>query len=75
MKKLILLLLFIPLVFSCNKSTKNINEYELIENWAKIPNDYLFGNPTGVALKSNQNLVVFHRGSRSRWFTSNISKK
>ena len=64
MRKLILLL-FIPLFFSCNESTKSISEYELIENWAKIPDDYIFGNPTGVALKSNQNLVVFHRGNRS----------
>ena len=64
MRKLILLL-FIPLFFSCNESTKSISEYELIENWAKIPDDYTLGNPTGVALTSNQNLVVFHRGSRS----------
>ena len=64
MKKLTLLLL-VPLFFCCNEPSKSINEYELIENWAKIPDDYTFGNPTGVALKSNQNLVVFHRGSRS----------
>ena len=64
MKKLIILL-FIPLFFSCNESSKSISEYELIENWAKIPDDYILGNPTGVALTSNQNLVVFHRGSRS----------
>ena len=60
------LLLIIPIVFSCSKSTKYTDEYELIENWLKIPDDYVFGNPTGVALKSNENLVVFHRGSRSR---------
>ena len=59
------LLLIIPIVFSCSKSTKYTDEYELIENWLKIPEDYVFGNPTGVALKSNENLVVFHRGSRS----------
>lgn len=64
MKKLIILL-FISLFFCCNESSKSISEYELIENWAKIPYDYTLGNPTGVALTSNQNLVVFHRGSRS----------
>ena len=64
MKKLIILL-FISLFFCCNESSKSISEYELIENWAKIPDDYTLGNPTGVALTSNQNLVVFHRGSRS----------
>ncbi len=64
MKKLIILL-FISLFFCCNESSKSISEYELIANWAKIPDDYTLGNPTGVALKSNQNLVVFHRGSRS----------
>ena len=64
MKKLIILL-FVSLFFYCNESSKSISEYELIENWAKIPDDYILGNPTGVALTSNQNLVVFHRGSRS----------
>ena len=64
MKKLIILL-FVSLFFCCNESSKSISEYELIENWAKIPDDYTLGNPTGVALTSNQNLVVFHRGSRS----------
>ena len=64
MKKLIILL-FVSLFFCCNESSKSISEYELIENWAKIPDDYILGNPTGVALTSNQNLVVFHRGSRS----------
>ena len=64
MKKLIIFL-FVSLFFCCNESSKNISEYELIENWAKIPDDYILGNPTGVALTSNQNLVVFHRGSRS----------
>ena len=64
MKKLIILL-FVSLFFYCNESSKSISEYELIENWAKIPDDYILGNPTGIALTSNQNLVVFHRGSRS----------
>lgn len=64
MKKLIILL-FISLFFCCNESSKSISKYDLIENWAKIPDDYTLGNPTGIALKSNQNLVVFHRGSRS----------
>ena len=64
MKKLIILL-FISLFFCCNESSKSISGYELIENWVKIPDDYILGNPTGVALTSNQNLVVFHRGSRS----------
>ena len=59
MKKVILLLL-ISLMFSCNESTKYSNEYELIENWMKIPDDYVFGNPTGLALNSSQNLVYFY---------------
>jgi peptidylamidoglycolate lyase len=65
MKKTLLLLLLIPFVFCCDESTKSIGEYELTENWAKIPDSYVFGNPTGIALNSNQNLVVFHRGPRS----------
>ena len=64
MKRLILLL-FIPLLFCCNESAKYSNEYELTKNWMKIPDDYVLGNPTGLALNSSQNLVVYHRGSRS----------
>ena len=59
-------LLFILL--GCSNNNKKENKYLPVENWPKIPSNYELGNPTGLALKSNQNLVVFHRGSRS-WQT------
>ena len=52
----------------CSNNNKKENKYLPVENWPKIPSNYELGNPTGLALKSNQNLVVFHRGSRS-WQT------
>ena len=59
--------------FSCLFTTvvsfnEKENKYLPVENWPKIPSNYELGNPTGLALKSNQNLIVFHRGSRS-WQT------
>lgn len=38
--------------------------YELVENWPQLPDTLHLGNPTGVGLDTNQNLVVFHRGTR-----------
>ena len=59
-------LLFILL--GCSNNNEKENKYLPVENWPKIPSNYELGNPTGLALKSNQNLIVFHRGSRS-WQT------
>ena len=59
-------LLFILL--GCSSNNEKENKYLPVENWPKIPSNYELGNPTGLALKSNQNLIVFHRGSRS-WQT------
>ncbi len=56
------------ILLSCSNNIEKENAHKLIENWPKIPDHYVIGNPTGLALKSNQNLVVFHRGSRS-WQT------
>jgi len=56
------------ILLSCSNNYEKENNYSAVENWPKIPSDLELGNPTGLALKSNQNLVVFHRGSRS-WQT------
>jgi len=60
---------FLLLIFlSCSNNKEKESTYIPVENWPKIPSNYELGNPTGLALKSNQNLIVFHRGSRS-WQT------
>ena len=55
-------------LLGCSNNNEKENKYLPVENWPKIPSNYELGNPTGLALKSNQNLIVFHRGSRS-WQT------
>ncbi len=55
-------------LLSCSNNKEKESTYIPVENWPNITNNLVIGNPTGLALKSNQNLVVFHRGSRS-WQT------
>ena len=60
-KKIILFALFI---YSCTGTNKFEDKYELVENWSNIRSKIILGNPTGLALNSNENIVIFHRGSR-----------
>ena len=39
--------------------------YELIKDWPQLPAGITLGNPTGMCLDTNQNLVVFHRADRT----------
>ena len=39
-------------------------KYELVKNWLHLPNDLKLGNPTGISIDTNQNIVVFHRADR-----------
>jgi len=39
--------------------------YELVKNWPQLPAGVILGNPTGMCLDTNQNLVVFHRAERN----------
>ncbi|GEO09250.1 peptidyl-alpha-hydroxyglycine alpha-amidating lyase family protein [Segetibacter aerophilus] len=41
-------------------------KYELIKNWLHLPEDIKLGNPTGIGIDTNQNIVVFHRADR-KW--------
>jgi peptidylamidoglycolate lyase len=38
--------------------------YELVKNWPDLPKDFKLGNPTGIDIDTNQNIVVFHRTDR-----------
>jgi len=64
-KKIILVGL---VIYSCSGTNKFEHKYELVENWPSIDSKIILGNPTGLALNSTENIVVFHRGSRS-WQT------
>ena len=41
-----------------------ITKYELVKNWINLPKDFKLGNPTGIGIDTNQNIVVFHRADR-----------
>ena len=59
------------LLLGCNslqekRESKNSDTYTLQNNWPKLPNGFKLGNPTGLGINSENNIVVFHRGSR-KW--------
>ena len=39
-------------------------KYELVENWPDLPKGLRLGNPTGISIDTNQNIVVFQRADR-----------
>lgn len=39
-------------------------KYELVKDWPDLPYDLKLGNPTGIGIDTNQNIVVFHRAER-----------
>ena len=38
--------------------------YELVRDWPKLPDGFVLGNPVGLGIDSDQNLIVFHRADR-----------
>ena len=47
------------------KEAKNAVSYELVADWPKLPKDLVLGNPTGLGIDSENNILVFHRASRA----------
>jgi peptidylamidoglycolate lyase len=39
-------------------------EYELVENWPKLSQNYILSQPTGIGIDTNDNIFVFHRTGR-----------
>lgn len=39
-------------------------KYELVKNWIDLPKDLKLGNPTGLSVDTDQNIVIFHRAER-----------
>jgi peptidylamidoglycolate lyase len=48
------------------KGLDTTTKYELVKNWLHLPKDLKFGNPVGISIDTNQNIVVFHRAGR-KW--------
>jgi peptidylamidoglycolate lyase len=41
-----------------------IIKYELVKEWPDLPANLKLGNPTGIGIDTNQNIVIFHRAGR-----------
>jgi peptidylamidoglycolate lyase len=48
------------------KGLDTTTRYELLSNWPQLPKDLKLGNPTGIDIDSNQNIILFHRADR-KW--------
>ena len=67
-----LYLLIILLILGCGNSEKKDTKgktivsdyYELVKDWPKLPDGLVLGNPTGLGIDSEHNILVFHRASR-----------
>lgn len=46
------------------KGFDTTTKYELVKNWLDLPNNLKLGNPTGISIDTNQNIVAFHRAGR-----------
>jgi peptidylamidoglycolate lyase len=46
------------------KGHDKITKYELVKNWLDLPKEFRLGNPTGISIDTNQNIVVFDRAER-----------
>src|SRR5210317_1845347 len=68
----LLFFLLALLILGCNDSeeykreqkTKRSDSYVLVSDWPNLPSDFILGNPTGLGINSENNIVVFHRASR-----------
>jgi peptidylamidoglycolate lyase len=64
---IIVVLFFLMYLFQPVKKGKGVDattQYELVKKWPDLPHDLQLGNPTGIDLDTNQNVVVFHRANR-----------
>jgi peptidylamidoglycolate lyase len=80
-RKLIYLILGLAgLLFGCyflqpikkGKGLDTKTKYELVKNWPDLPKDLKLGNPTGIGIDTNQNIIIFHRADREWEFLSSM---
>jgi peptidylamidoglycolate lyase len=51
------------------RGSDTTTRYELVKNWPRLPQYFQLGNPTGLGIDTQQNLIVFHRAGRTwPWF-------
>jgi len=46
------------------KGSDQTTNYVRLKNWPKLPDSLLLGNPVGIGIDTNQNIVVFQRAGR-----------
>lgn len=72
-RKLVFLYIFtILFIIGCNQSngkkiaTENVihDSYKLVKDWPNLPEGFVLGQPTGLGIDRENNLVVFHRAGR-----------
>jgi peptidylamidoglycolate lyase len=55
-------------LIGCGNSEKEeiipLDPYVLAHQWPNLPEDFILGNPTGLGIDSDNNIVIFHRASR-----------
>ena len=57
------------------KGFDTTTKYELVKNWLDLPKELTLGNPTGISIDTNQNIVVFHRADREWSLLSSMPDK
>ncbi|MBO9634517.1 MAG: hypothetical protein J7578_15490 [Chitinophagaceae bacterium] len=48
--------------------------YQLSSTWPQLPDSFQLGNPVGLGIDTNQNIVVFHRAGKEWSLTGSFSK-
>lgn len=48
------------------KGLDTATKYVLVTNWLHLPANFKLGNPTGISIDSNENIIIFCRADR-RW--------
>jgi peptidylamidoglycolate lyase len=67
----LLVLLLFQMPVEKGRLPDSSTNYERVQNWPDLPQDLTMGNPTGIGIDTNQNIVVFHRAGREwEWFRS-----
>jgi peptidylamidoglycolate lyase len=47
------------------KGSDETIKYEQVDNWLQLPAHIILGNPTGIDIDTNGNIVIFHRAERT----------
>ncbi|MBA3673907.1 MAG: hypothetical protein H0W75_02965 [Chitinophagaceae bacterium] len=46
------------------KGIDDFAKYKLVKDWLQLPGNFKLGNPTGIGIDTNQNIIIFHRADR-----------